>query len=312
MKILFLGSAHFGLPSLKGLLESRHQVSCVITQPDKHAGRGLPVVSTQIKHFALEKNIPVFQPQNINSPDSVAYLKSLAPDLMVIIAYGQLLSSEVLSIPRIFCMNLHASLLPRYRGAGPINWAIINGEETTGVTVMKVIRKMDAGPLILQKKIAISQDDDYTSLEVRLAEAGGPLLLDAVNRIEDGNFSLIQQNESAVTYAPKLKKEDGRINWQEENLRIYNLVRGCIVWPGAFTLYRGKLLKVYKARPVPAPAKQKAEPGQVVAVTKLGITVASGKGNLLIEEVQMESKRRMMIKDFLAGHRLKAGETLGK
>jgi len=312
MNIVFLGSAHFGLASLKDLLESRHKVSCVVTQPDKHAGRGLPVVSTAIKQFSLEKKIRVYQPETINSPDSVGFLKSLAPDLLVIIAYGQLLSTEVLSIPKIFCVNLHASLLPKYRGAGPINWALINGEEATGVTVMKVIRKMDAGPVILQKRVVIRREDDYLSLESRLSEAGGPLLLDAINRIEDSKFTLNAQDESGVTYAPKLKKESGRISWQAENLQIYNLVRGCIVWPGAFTLFRGKLLKIYKARPVPAPGKQKATAGEIVAVTKWGITVATGQGNFVIEELQIESKRRMKISEFVAGHKVLAGEVLGK
>jgi methionyl-tRNA formyltransferase len=313
MKIVFLGSSHFGLPALEALLKGGAKISCVVTQPDTHSGRGLPVTRTVIKDFALDSRLEIYQPESINAPESLDFLKQLKPDLFVVIAYGQLLSCDVLDIPGCMAINLHASLLPKYRGAAPINWALINGEKETGVTVMKVIRTMDAGPVILQKSLAIAPDDNYLTLEAKLSCAGAGLLCDAVSLIGSGVHTLTEQDQALVSFAPKLKKENGRIDWNAPAEYIHNLVRGCLVWPGAFTHYQGSLLKIYATRVAVGNAPgQDHQPGRIISIAKEGITVACGRDALFIEELQMESKRRMKAAEFIAGHKISIGEAFGK
>lgn len=313
MKIIFFGSSHFGLPAFEGLLNAGHTISCVVTQPDKHSGRGLPVSHTVIKNYAVENGLKVYQPERVNAPETIKFLKALDPDLFVVIAYGQILSSQVLAIPKIFALNLHASLLPKYRGAAPINWAIINAEEFSGVTAMKMVREMDAGPLVLQKKIDISEEDNFLTLEDKLAKTGAKVLLEAVKAIEENNYKLTPQDTDKISFAPKLKKENGLIDWGKSAKDIRNLIRGCIFWPGAFTHYHGKFFKIYHARIIPLSAALSGSvPGEIVAVGRGGITVACGRDNLVIEELQIESKRRMKVLEFIAGHKIRIGEILGK
>ena len=213
MKIIFFGSAHFAVPALESLIKEKHKILCVVTQPDKKKGRHLYLGVTDVKSLALEAGLRVFQPENINTPKSVEFLKSLNADLFVIVAYGQLLSQEVLDIPKVFPLNIHASLLPKYRGAAPINWAIIKGEKITGVTIMQVTRKMDSGAIIMQKELSVNEEDDAISLESKLRDIGAGLLLKAIPAIKNKDYKLISQDEKKVVYAPKLKKVDGLIDW---------------------------------------------------------------------------------------------------
>ncbi len=303
MKIIFFGSAHFAVPALESLIKEKHKILCVVTQPDKKKGRYLHLGVTDIKALALEAGLRVFQPENINTPKSVEFLNSLNADLFVIVAYGQLLSQEILDIPRVFPLNIHASLLPKYRGAAPINWAIIKGEKVTGVTIMQVTKKMDSGPVILQKEINILDSDDAVSLELKLRDLGAGLLLKAVPLIKSKDYKLTSQDESKVTLAGKLKKSDGLIDWSKPAQEIINLIRGTVPWPSAFTHYKGKLLKIFKAKAVDSSQAGYSD-GEVLSAAKEGIGVATGQGTLLIQELQIEGKRRMNAEEFIAGHKI--------
>jgi len=312
MNIVFLGSAQFAVPSLKLLLSTEHKISCVVTQPDRQKGRGLSVASTAVKTVALEEGLQIYQPEDINAAQAITLLKKLNPELFVVIAYGQILSEELLDIPKIVAINLHASILPKYRGAAPINRAIINGESATGVTVIKMTRQMDAGPIILQKEIDISSDDTSVTLEEKLSDIGAHLLLQAIKLIESGKYDLMPQDEEGVIFAPKLKKEDGLIKWYKPAQDIYNLIRGCIGWPGTFTYYKAKLLKIYKARVIKlAGLSGEHLHGEIIKVSREGIAVLTGKDGLLIEELQMEGKKMMQAEEFVAGYKTESGETLG-
>ncbi len=306
MKIVFFGSSHFAVPALECLIKNKHKVLCVVTQPDKKKGRHLRLGPTDIKELAFKSKLKVFQPENINTPDSVRLLKSLDADLFVIVSYGQLLSQEVLDIPKIFPLNIHASLLPKYRGAAPINWAIIRGESITGVTIMQVTKKMDSGAIIMQREIPIKEEDDAVSIELKLRDIGADLLLCSLLKIKEKDYKLIVQDEKSVTYAPKLKKSDGLIDWNSPAWKIANLVRGALPWPSAFTHYNGRLLKVFRAKVTVNLGNQSYNyfPGQVLSVSKEGISVLTGKDTLLIQELQIEGKRRMKARDFIAGHKI--------
>jgi len=305
MKIVFFGSSNFSTPALKALLAYGCKIICIVTQPDKEKGRGLGLASTPVKEYAKQVSLKVYQPENINSAESVLFLKGLSADIFVVTAYGQLLSKEILSIPKIMSLNAHASLLPKYRGAAPINWAIINGEHTAGVSIMKIVPEMDAGPLLLDKPVDISKDDNAITLEKKLADISGELLLGALTSIENKNYKLIPQDEDKVSFAPKLKKKDGLIDWGRSAYDINNLIRGCIDWPGAFTSYKSKLLKIYRSKVIPAfDNKTLFKDGEVIKAGKEGILVATAKGCLLIEELQIEGKRRMTADEFIMGHRI--------
>jgi methionyl-tRNA formyltransferase len=231
----------------------------------------------------------------------------------VIIAYGQILSKEILDIPRILSLNIHGSLLPKYRGAAPINWAIINGEATTGITIIKMVEEMDAGPIIFQKAVEILNEDTAIALEDKLSGLAAAVLPEVLKSIEKGQHELVSQDESRVSFAPKLKKEDGLIDWNKSASDIYNLVRGCSGWPGAFTYYKGRLLKIYKATVSPTARQPDSScPGEIIQVSKEGIVVSTGKNNLIINELQIEGRRRMKVEEFIAGHKIIAGEKFDK
>ena len=311
MNIVFFGSSDFGLPALKALSDAGYAVSCVVTQPDKKKGRGLALGGTAVKEFCLTSGLRVFQPQNVNAPETTAFLKELHADLFIVIAYGQIFSQGVLCLPRNPSLNIHASLLPKYRGAAPINWALIKGEKTTGISVMEMAVRMDAGPVYLQKETDILPDETATGLKERLAELAAAGLLEALNKIEKGVLRPAAQDDTKVSFAPRLKKEDGLIDWNDPAKEIYDLIRGCLDWPGAFTYYQGRLLKVYGAGLEEDGTLPKGKPGEIVQVHKNGIVVSCGKGFLIIKELQLEGKRRMKIEEFIAGHRISAGEILG-
>lgn len=306
MKIIFLGSSNYGEKALKALIDNGYNVLLVVTQPDKKQGRGMLLDSTPIKKMAIELGIDVYQPENINSDDSVKFLKSFAADIFVVIAYGQFLSVELLSIPKIFALNVHASLLPKYRGAAPINFAVIKGDKTTGNTLMKMSEKMDAGPILFQSSLEILKVENAEELESRMADDAAQLLIKGLEKIKSNEFELLEQDKSKVTYASKLKKEIGLINWQMSALEIDNLVRGCIPWPGAFTYFNGKILKILKSFVVESD-KNNTVTGEVLEFDKEGIVVATGKGFLKLVTVQLEGKSKHSAYEFVCGQRIQAG-----
>jgi len=314
MKIIFFGSSHFALPALEALIKSRNEILCVVTQPDKRQGRHLHLGATDVKSSAISAGLKVYQPENINSQEALNYLKGFNADLFVVVAYGQILSQQVLDIPELFAANIHASLLPKYRGAAPINWAVIKGEQVTGVSIIKLIRKMDAGPVLAQKKMDITGKDDAVILESKLSKLGAELIIDTLKYIKNQTFKLIPQDENRVVMAPKLKKDAGRIDWSMPAIDILNLIRGCLPWPGAFTYYKSKLLKVYKAQVTAQGIGVSGHqvPGEIVNVSKSGIEIKTRNGSLLIEELQIEGKRKMSVAEFITGHKISAGETLGR
>jgi methionyl-tRNA formyltransferase len=233
--------------------------------------------------------------------------------LFVVVAYGQILPKTVISLPKIFSLNIHASLLPKYRGAAPINWAIIDGQTETGISSMKMNEKMDAGPIILQKKVPISAEDTAKTLGKKIENLAAQTLNQSLELIKLNKYTLIEQDESMVSFAPKLKKTDGCIDWAKPVTRIHNLIRGMADWPGAFTYYRGRLLKIFRSSIIPLPdPEQKAVPGQIIEISKNGISVACADGNLLIEELQLEGGRRMASAEFTAGHKVICQEKFGK
>ncbi|MBU4477836.1 MAG: methionyl-tRNA formyltransferase [Candidatus Omnitrophica bacterium] len=313
MDIIFFGSSDFSVESLK-LLTRDYAVAAVVTQPDRRKGRHLHMSETPVKLFALEKGIPVLQPENVCAAAAIAELKKFKAGLFVVVSFGQKLSQEVLEIPELFCVNVHSSLLPRWRGAAPINHAIMNGDEITGVSIMKMNERMDCGDIILAKSIPIA-DDDAVALTRKLAELGAQALVEALRMIENGTARFTPQDEMYATVAKKLKKEDGLIDWQDTAENICNKVRGLVPWPCAYTYYKGKFLKILKAAiesDYAAASPGAVVSGQVIGIVKnKGIIVAAGNAAVSIEEVQLEGKRVTCAYDFVLGHRLSCGEKLG-
>lgn len=313
MNIVFFGSSHFAVPSLEALIKSGHKILCVVTQPDRKRGRGLHLEGTSVKQVASQMGLKTYQPLDIHSAAATTFLKAFPADLFIIISYGQILSQEILDIPKLFAINAHASLLPQYRGAAPINWALINGEKTTGVTIMKMERKMDAGPIIAQETVDIEDQDTAVALENKLSKTAEKLLIDTLAKISAGQYDLTPQDEAKASLAPKLKKEDGLIDWHEPASKNRNLIRGCLDWPGAFTHHKGKLLKIFKSSVVRLPEVVASRvPGQIVKISKQGIVVATGEGDLLIEALQIQGKKVMTASQFLAGHKISPQDMLEK
>ncbi|MCM8792385.1 MAG: methionyl-tRNA formyltransferase [Candidatus Omnitrophica bacterium] len=312
MNIVFFGSSNFSLYFLEHLFNKRNDVLTVITVTDKPKGRGLKLSITPVKEFCLKNNIKVYQFDNINSVHSKETLEKLKADLFVVVSFGQIISKEILEIPKLFSINVHASLLPKYRGAAPINWAIIKGEKETGISIIKMVEKLDAGPIILQRKIDIDITDDASSLEKKIAYLGKELLIQVIENIENNNLFLLPQNDKEATFAPKLKKRDGLIDWSKSAEEIYNLIRGCYGWPSAFTYYNDKLLKIYKAEYLSEPQLESDYlPGQITDIMPKAIIVNCRKSKLLIKELQLEGKKRMTASEFICGYKIKKGEILG-
>ncbi|HOU36549.1 MAG TPA: methionyl-tRNA formyltransferase [Candidatus Omnitrophota bacterium] len=311
MNIVYLGTGDFGRPSLEGLVESSHTVRCVVSQPDKPRNRGMRLEPAAMKKAAAELGLEVYQPEDINSRASVEYLKGLRPDLLVVIAYGQKLSQPVLDIPRLAAVNVHASLLPAYRGAAPVNWAIIRGEKTTGVTLMKLSTRMDAGPIILQKTAPILDSDTSLTLSRKLSLLAAEALDEGIGLIGKGTYDLMEQDESKATYAPKLKKTDGSIDWNRPCNEIVNRVRGCVPWPGAHTLYKGKVVKIHGASMLQDASAGNHPAGAIIGISRQGIAVAARPGAVLIHLLQMQGKRQVSADEFIGGYRAKPGDIFG-
>lgn len=312
MKIVFFGSSHFGVPCFRALRERGYDIACAVTQPDRKKGRHLHLEPTAVKEAALLGGVPVYQPEDVNLPAAVEYLEDQKADCFVVIAYGQILSADLLSLPRLGAVNAHASLLPRYRGAAPINWAVINREEVTGVSIIRMNERMDAGPVLLQAKYRMQPEETALSLEAALSEVAAGLLLEALEGLQKGTIKAAEQNRQRVTYAPKLKKKDGLIDWGRSAEEITARVRGCLGWPGAYTYLHSKVLKIYAAHPQAlTEGLGPGSCGEVLGAARHRLYVATAKGILAVEELQLEGGRRLGVQEFLIGHPLAAGEILG-
>lgn len=307
MNIVFFGTSDFALGVLHSLIDSRHKVLTVVTQPDKEKGRHLKVSPPPTKVLAETRGIPVYQPADVSSKDSVSYLRRLNADLFVVVAFGQILKKEALDIPRAYCVNIHTSLLPKYRGAAPTNWAIINGDSMSGVSIIKMNERMDEGDIILKKEMAIDNCDTNITLSERLADLGSEAFMEAMELIEQGKVELAIQDDSFATYAPKLKKKDGLIDWNESAVRIHNKVRGLLPWPGAYTHFKFKTLKILKTEVLDA-GNNRGLNGEVLNIIKhKGIVVRAADGDLLIQYVQIEGKKPFDTDAFLCGHKMEIG-----
>jgi len=306
MNIVFFGTSEFAVPSLERLLQSRHKVLAVVTQPDRKKGRFQQLSSTAIKEAALKHAITVLDPDDLTDAQFLKNLKSFQADLFVVVSYGNILKKEILDMPSKFCINLHGSFLPKYRGAAPVNWAIINGDSSSGVTIIKMNEKMDEGDIILKKEVQIFSYDTAESLFKRLAHEGSAALLQAMDKIERGIAQFEKQDDSKATYAPKLKKEDGLIDWNKDAVEVESHIRGVQPWPGAYTYFNSKVIKVCKVS-IYTTAQPDFKPGEIMGIEKDGILVCTKSGAIVIEELQPESSRRMDVNAFLAGHRIKPG-----
>ena len=301
MRIVFMGTPDFAVPALKALAASRHEVTLVVTQPDRQKGRGKAVLESDVKKCAESLGIPVFQPAKVKTEDAVAVLREQHPDAIVVAAYGQILSQEILDLPKFGCINIHGSLLPRWRGAAPIQWSVIDGDERTGITIMQMDRGLDTGDILLQESVEIGKKETAEHLYERLAAMGGPLVLKALDAIEDGTITRTKQDDAKSCYAKMLTKRQGEISWTMPAVRIERLVRGLNSWPSAYTFYRGKMLKIWDADAEPQ-KEMEAAPGTILGTTKDAIRIQTGDGVLVLKEVQPEGKKRMAVKDFLLGY----------
>ena len=299
MKIIFMGTPDFSIPSLNTLLNSKHNVLAVVTAPDKQRGRGRKISFTPVKEFALENNIPVLQPEKLkNNPEFVKQLKKFDAEIYVVVAF-KILPPEVFTIPSKGSFNLHASLLPKYRGAAPIQWALINGETETGLTTFKLAEKVDTGNIYLQQKVEIHPDDNFETLHDKLSELGAEIVLQTVDLIESGDYVLQEQDDSLATPAPKITKEIAKIDWNKPAAEIHNLIRGLSPIPGAFFELNEKIIKIYKSEVI---EKTDLSPKQIER-TKNELIIGCGKNALKILVLQQEGKKRMGVEEFLRGFR---------
>ncbi len=310
MKIVYMGTPDFAVAPLEAVLKAGHEVTAVVTQPDKQQGRGKEMRMTPVKECALRHGIPVLQPAKLKEPEAIEELRKYPADIYVIAAFGQLLTEEILNMPRFGCINIHASLLPAYRGAAPIQWVIINGEKKTGVTIMQMAKGLDTGDMLLKKEVAIGEKETGESLHDKLMAAGAELIVEALPKIEKGEIVPVKQDERLSCYAKRLSKDMGRIDFQKDALSIERLVRGLNSWPSAYTLYKGKTLKIWEADVVPM--EENREPGFVVRVSKDYFDIATGEGALRVKSLQLEGKKRVSAKDFLLGYEVACGMKLGE
>ena len=304
-RIVFFGTPSFAIPTLKSLLAGSDKVVGVVTQPDREKGRGRKVIFSPVKDLALQHHFIPLQPEKAKEEAFQEAVRDLQPDIMVVVAYGQILPKSILNIPKYGAINVHASLLPKYRGAAPIAWAILNGEKVTGVTTMMMDEGMDTGDLLLQREIPMGDGETCETLQDRLASAGAQLLFETLEKMKVGNIRPIPQDHSKATYAPPLKKEDGHIDWRKGAREIDRQVRAFNPWPGAFTRWGDQLLKIFKGeirgrRPT-------GKEGAVVWVGSDFVEVETGEDSFLIKEVQLEGRRKMTLRDFLSGHQIPVG-----
>ncbi len=308
MRIVFFGSPESAIPSLRKILEESHEVKLIITQPDKPSGRGKKITASPVKRFALEKGISVYQPRRIRKdPAALKTLSEIDPDLNVVVAYGQIIPASIIYLPRHNSINLHFSLLPKYRGASPIQWAILNGETTTGLTIFELNEHMDEGDILTQRKTGIHPYEKAFELEERLANEGADLLVKTIRQID--TLTPLKQDHAQATYAPLIKKEDGQIDWTSEAISVDRKVKAFSPWPSAFTYFRGKRMKILNGRVEPTEPVSSIKPGEIRASRKGGLSVACGDDNIyVIDRLQPENRKAMSAHSFSLGANVKPGE----
>ena len=306
-RVIFMGTPEFACPTLQILIDRGEQVVAVVTQPDRPKGRGQKLMSPPVKELALKHDILVHQPSKVRDPDVIELLRALRPDVIVVVAFGQILPQKLLEIPPLGCINVHASLLPHYRGAAPLNWCIVNGEYETGVTTMLMDVGLDTGPMLLRRATVIDENEDIVSLHDRMSVMGAELLSETLDALIAGTVVPQEQDSALSCYAPLLKKEDGLLDWGRDARDIHNQVRGLVVWPGAYTTLDGQVLKVYRSRI----STGSGLPGQVLRADKQGLEVACLTGSLVVEEMQLAGKKRLDATSFLSGYTIAEGTVLG-
>ncbi len=299
MRVVFMGTPDFSVPALENIAK-RYEVVAVVTQQDRPKGRGHKMQYTPVKEKAIELEIPVYQPKRVKDPEFVNILKTLKPDVIVVIAFGQILSKEILELPKYGCINVHASLLPKYRGAAPIQWAVINGDKKSGVTTMYMAEGLDTGDIIDTSEIVLDEKETGGSLFDKLADLGGQLILNTLDKLETGTATRTRQDDARSTYAGKITKELGKIDFTKSAVEIERLIRGLNPWPSAFTYMDDKMLKIWNADVLEETVEE--EPGTITEVNKKFIKVATGEGYLLLKEIQLEGKKRMDVTSFLNGY----------
>ncbi len=309
-RILFMGTPEFAVPALTGLVKHGYPVIGVVTQPDRPRGRGRATGPSPVKVLADGLGLTVFRPDKVRHPSFLETFRDLAPDIVIVAAFGQILPQEIILAPRLGCINIHPSLLPKYRGAAPINWALIRGEEKTGVSIMRMDEGVDSGAILLKEETPIGPSETYGTLHDRLAKMGAELLLIALAMLQTGTLQPQPQDDSLATTAPRLSREDGLIHWENDHRNIVLLVRGLSPHPCAYTTIDGKQLKIFIASAETAAVTE--APGTVAGETAAGLRVAAGSGYVLIEELQFEGKKRMAARDFLRGFRVAPGHVLGR
>lgn len=316
MRAVYMGTPEIAATVLKSVLASRHEVVAVVTQPDKPKGRGHEMAFPPVKEVALAAGIPVLQPQRAREEAFIEELKALNPDIILVAAYGKLLPKAILDMPKFGCINVHASLLPKYRGASPIQWAVLNGDEKSGVTIMHMAEEMDTGDIIMTEEVVLSEDETAGTLHDKLAEIGGPLLITAMDALETGRAPRIRQNHEEATYVKMLDKTMGNLDFSMPAVQLERWIRGLNPWPTAYTKLEGKMFKLWKAEIISqeeiAKFSKDFEPGMVIAVGKDSFDVLTGEGALRICELQMEGKRKMTAEEFLRGFKLEVGTLLGR
>ncbi|MCI8483020.1 MAG: methionyl-tRNA formyltransferase [Lachnospiraceae bacterium] len=319
MKVIFMGTPDFSVGTLEKLLEAGHEIALVVTQPDKPKGRGKSMQFPPVKEAALAHDLEVYQPRRVRDPECVEYLRQKAADIIVVVAFGQILPKEILEMPPYGCVNVHASLLPKYRGAAPIQWAVIQGEKVTGVTTMRMDEGLDTGDMILKEEVVLREDETGGSLFDRLAKTGAELCVKTLDGIVQGTVAYTPQNEKEATHTSMIKKQLGEIQWNRPAQELERLIRGLNPWPSAYTHLEGKTLKIWKSHVLDSAGEPGEscieeniqEPGQVINITRDAIEVQTGQGILVLEEVQLEGKKRMKTDAFLRGCSLETGMRLG-
>lgn len=308
--VLFMGTPSFSVPFLDALLKSGRRVAGVLTQPDKPKGRGQRLTLPPVKEFAVSQHLPVFQPKRLSDPEILEEIKSVHPEYIVVVAYGRIIPAEILKIPEKGCINVHASLLPEYRGASPIQWAIVEGRTYTGVTTMVMAETLDTGDMLLQEQLKIERDDTAGSLGIKLSEIGVKLLVRTLEGVDRGEIVPRPQDHTKATYAPLIRKEDGRIDWGMTSEDIFNKIRGFDPWPGAYTFYKGRRWGIWRGK-VLEQGELSHSKGEIIRVQPDGIVVATGGGVLRVTELQAEGKKRMPVAEYLRGHKVEEGTILG-
>ncbi len=306
MRIIFMGTPEFAVPSLEGLIQRGHKLVYVVTQPDRPKGRGRKLKPPPVKEVALAHGIPVLQPEDLSEKGFLDILRQEEVELIVVVAYGQILTAEILQIPTFGAINVHPSLLPKYRGAAPIQWTIMNDEPVTGVTIIKMNEKMDAGPILLQKEVPVLPDETAGSLHDRLAQLGAELLLEAIDKISDGSIKEIPQDDSKATYAPKIDKSLSKIDWNSSAKDISAKIRALDPWPGAVSTVKDKELKLFSSSVVDF--SHKGTPGSIYAIEQEGVIIETAEGLVLVREFQAPGRKRLKAKEFLKGFPLKKGD----